>query len=234
MRITLIIGAAALAAATAPAMAADLPMEAPPAVVAVESFSWSGVYLGGAIGYAWSDLKVKNNGLGDNFRYRNNVDSLMGSGFIGLNYQFDQVVVGAEGDLSYADFDGKSRGCFRAFNCRANAGNWFGTVRGRVGFAMDRVLVFGTAGLAIGEGVDFKRSGAPFNFDKDKSGTRYGYALGAGVDYAVTDNVIVRGEYQFIDFGRESVRAVNAIGGGQPAKIDQNAHILRAGVAYKF
>jgi len=236
MSIIRILGgaAAALIAATLPAVAADLPMEAPPAVVEVSSFTWSGAYLGGAIGYAFSDLKVRNSGAGDPLRYRDNVDGLTGSGFVGLNYQFDQIVVGAEADLSYADFGGSTRGCVRGFGCRANAGDWFGTVRGRVGFAMDRVLVFGTAGLAIGEGVDFKRAGTPFNFGKDKSGTRYGYALGGGVDYAVTDNVIVRGEYQYIDFGRESVRAVNAIGGGQPAKIDQDAHILRAGVAYKF
>lgn len=235
MRITILLGAAAaLIAAAAPAAAADLPMEAPPAVVAVDSFTWSGAYIGGAIGYVWSDLKVKNTGLGDNFNYRNKVDSLIGTGFVGANYQFDQIVAGAEADLSLGDFGGKTRGCFRAFVCKANGGDWFGTIRGRVGFAMDRVLVFATAGLAIGEGVDFKRTGAPFPFAKDKSGTRYGYALGAGVDYAVTDNVFVRGEYQYVDFGRESVRAVNAIGGGQPAKIDQDAHILRAGVAYKF
>ncbi|PZQ16886.1 MAG: hypothetical protein DI565_05695 [Ancylobacter novellus] len=235
MRITTLLSTAAMLAATAAsAAAADLPMEAPPAVVSVDGFSWSGVYIGGAIGYAWSDLKVRNSRLGDNFRYRNNVDSLIGSGFVGVNYQFEQVVVGAEADLSYADFGGKNRGCFRGFVCKANAGDWFGTIRGRVGFAMDRALFFGTAGLAIAEGVDFKRTGAPFSFDKDKSGTRYGYALGAGVDYAVTDNVILRGEYQYVDFGRESVRAVNAIGGGQPAKIDQVAHIVRAGVAYKF
>lgn len=226
--------AAALIALAAPAAAADLPMEAPPAVVAVDGFSWSGVYFGGAIGYAFSDLKVRNSGLGDPLRYRDSVDSLTGAGFVGLNYQFGQLVAGVEGDVSYADFGGSTRGCVQGFACRANAGDWFGTVRGRLGFAMDRWLVFGTAGLAIGEGVDFKRAGAPFNFGKDKSGTRYGYALGGGVDYAVTDNIFVRGEYQYIDFGRESVRATNVIGGGQPAKIDQDAHILRAGVAYKF
>lgn len=232
--------AAWLATAGVAAHAADLPLEVPPAAVVVESFSWSGVYLGGAIGYAFSDLKVKNNGLGDKFSYRNDVDSLMGSGFIGVNYEVGGFVAGAEADISYADFGGKSRVCpgGSIFSCKANADNWFGTVRGRLGFAFDRFLVFGTGGLAIGQDVDFKRtqSALPsaFNFSKDKSGVRYGYVLGGGVDYAVTDHIIVRAEYQYVDFGSDKLRAKNAFGGGQPARIDQDANIIRAGVAYKF
>lgn len=233
--------AAALAASAVPARAADLPFEAPAEAIAVSGFTWSGVYVGGAIGYAFSDLDVKNRGLGDRFSYKNSLDGLTGTAFAGVNYQFDAIVVGAEADVTIGDFGGKSKGCGNGapfnFTCKSNADDLFGTVRGRIGYAFDRMLVFGTGGLAIGGDVDFKRDspfGAPFDFRKKSSGTRYGYAVGGGVDYAVTDNVIVRAEYQYVDFGKEKFTSRSAVGGTQPVEIEQDAHFVRAGVAYKF
>lgn len=235
--------AALVMLAAGSASAADLPMEAPP-VVAVPGFSWTGAYVGGAIGYAFSDLKARNrNALGgDLFSVTEDVDSVTGSAFVGYNHQFDSIVVGAEADISIGDFGGKTRGACPAagaftFSCKANADDLFGTIRGRVGFAFDRFLVFGTGGLAIGSEVDFRRTspfGAPFDFTKKESGTRYGYTLGAGVDHAVTDNIIVRGEYQYVDFGTEKLNLSNTIGGTQSVRIEQDLHLLRAGVAYKF
>jgi outer membrane immunogenic protein len=225
------------ATAAAPARAADLPYEP----IAVEGFSWTGVYVGGAIGYAFSDLDVRNRRQGDPFRYTDKVDSILGSAYIGANYQIGSIVVGAEADVTLGDFGGKTRGCGGAgafaFKCKANADDVFGTIRGRIGYAFDRFLVFGTGGLAIAGDVDFRRDspfGGAFDFQKKSSGTRYGYAVGGGVEYAVTDNVIVRGEYQYVDFGSEKFTARSDIGGTQPVQIDQDAHIIRAGVAYKF
>lgn len=243
MRLSLASSAALatiMAFSAAPVRAADLPYEAPAIAVAVEGFSWSGVYVGGAVGYAFSDLKVKDPVFGD-FRYKNSVDSIVGSAFVGVNYQFGALVVGAEADVTLGDFGGKSRGCPNnppfTFGCKANAGDVFGTVRGRVGYAFDRFLVFGAGGLAIGDSVDFKRDsplGGAFDFRKNDSGTRYGYALGAGVEYAVTDNILVRGEYQYVDFGKEKFSVRSSIGASQKVQIDQDAHIVRVGAAYKF
>lgn len=245
MRLSFAFGAAVAAVtafAGAPVRAADLPYEAPAMAVAVDGFTWSGVYVGGAIGYAFSDLKVKDRDFSD-FRYKDSVDSILGTAYVGVNYQFDAFVIGAEADISLGDFGGKSKGCGGAgafaLTCKANAGDVFGTVRGRIGYAFDRFLVFGTGGLAIGESVDLKRDfpAAPaFGFRKDDSGTRYGYAIGAGVEYAVTDNIIVRGEYQYVDFGKEklNLESRSIAGASQRASIDQDMHVIRAGVAYKF
>jgi opacity protein-like surface antigen len=100
---------------------------------------------------------------------------------------------------------------------------------------MDRWLPFVTGGLAVGSykhtTVDIP--GGPYADVKD---TITGYTLGAGAEYAVTDNWMVRGEYRFADFGRHPSRRHFISDGAPlgPEEIELTTHDLRIGIAYKF
>jgi outer membrane immunogenic protein len=96
--------------------------------------------------------------------------------------------------------------------------DWLSTVRGRVGFALDNFLIYGTGGAAIGE----------VTYDDgvvDDSDTRVGWTAGAGVEAALTDNISIKGEYLYVDLGEEEIGGVD---------VDVNAHTVKGGVNYRF
>jgi opacity protein-like surface antigen len=126
-------------------------------------------------------------------------NGLIGGGQVGYNFQFHRLVMGIEGDISLTDWDGGSRDI-----------NWFGTMRGRLGYAWERVMPYVTGGLAIA-GVDFNTP-----FVGSSSETMTGWTLGGGVEVAVSDNVSVRGEYLHFDLS------------------DIDGDIVRAGINFRF
>ena len=210
----ILLGAASAAAiifAVPAAQAADLPMAEPaPAVVAVPSFTWTGPYVGAQVGYGWQ-RSVNQSQKG-----------WMLGGFLGYNYQFDNspVVIGVETDLNWTDQDGKRNA--RGGTTKVSK-DWNGATRARVGYAFDRVLVYGAAGLAY-ENREVKRN--PGGKD-DKTAT--GWTVGAGVDVAVTDNVFVRGEYRYTDYGKDSFKLPN-----NTLKSSATEHRVMGGLAVKF
>lgn len=172
---TLLVSAGATLATVAGAAAADLPnYEAPPPAAAYNPapvYSWTGPYAGLVGGYGWGTA-----------------DGWSGGGFIGYNLQTNQnLVVGLEGDVTFANRNGTTAGLNDVHN------NWNGTVRGRVGYAVDRFMVYGTGGVAVG---GLQSDSAP------QSTTKVGWTAGAGVEMALTDKVTGRVEYRHTDLGR--------------------------------
>jgi outer membrane immunogenic protein len=122
---------------------------------------------------------------------------------VGYNYQISQFVVGLEGDVDGLSFSNSvnnpATGFFASTRIPVE-----GSIRGRVGYAWDRALFFVTGGAAFADiqhqyalaGV-FSPSGT---FDK----TRVGYTFGGGVEYALSNNWSVRGEYRYANFGGSS------------------------------
>ena len=171
---TLAAGVAASLLTTAgSALAADLsqPSYNPPPqyAPAPAAWSWSGAYGGLVGGYGWGSGIVSNNGW-------------IGGGYLGYNVQTNQhLVVGIEGDLTATSKSGGGG---------ALKNPWDGTFRGRVGYAWDRSLVYGTAGVAVG-GLD----------GVDGSTTKTGWVAGLGVETAFTTNVTGRAEYRHTDLG---------------------------------
>ena len=168
------------------ASAADLsaPYTPPPATTYTPppSWSWTGPYAGLVGGYGWA---TPGNGW-------------EGGGYIGYNIQTNtHLVVGVEGDLLAA---GKTDN------------NWDATLRGRVGYAFNRVLLYGTGGVAFG---GLQNGGA--------SSTNTGWTAGVGVEAAVTQNVTARVEYRHTDLGGLPA------GGG-----DYSSNDLLVGVGFKF
>lgn len=212
---------AMLAAATA-ARAADVPYEAPPAVIPedpiVAPFTWTGFYVGGNIGAGFGNSDTRYRG-GSADIYQSGV---VGGVYGGFNYQFHpNVVIGAEADFTFTDLDGD--GAIPGAGARVKQqANWLSTVRARAGYAYDRFLAYGTGGVAF---ADLETS-APGG---SESNTRTGWTVGGGLEAAITDNIVGRVEYQYVDFGSDSSRI-----GGRSVSSDFNASIVRAGIAYKF
>lgn len=210
----------------------------------VAAYDWSGAYIGAQAGYAWGDGRVGQTfapGAFDNYGWGYNPSGGFGGLYAGYIKQFDNgLVLGIEGDYNFASV--KDTTLYRALGVDDPLfGGEFrlgavGSVRVRAGYAVGRWLPFVTGGLAM---ATYKHTtvhlpgSVPY---ADVSETISGYTLGAGTEYAVTDNWVVRGEYRFADFGRHtSVRHAIVDGAAlNPDAIDLTAHDLRIGVAYKF
>lgn len=108
--------------------------------------------------------------------------------------------------------------------------DWNAHLRGRVGLAMDRTLLFVAGGLAVAQhelGVDYGRGGGGSGTE-----THYGFTIGGGAEYAISDNLLLRVEYLYDDYGRERYNF-----GEEPDDhydVDLTTHTVRAAVSYKF
>ena len=285
---TLLLGGAAALASSA-ALAADLPrrVEAPPVFTPVPVFTWTGFYAGLHTGYAFTDNpNIRTTGLSAvtqanvnaNFRpatLKSEVDGFarIGGGF-GYNWQLTPgsgFVVGAAFDITWTDLDkntgfvGNPNTVGGAFPASPNVSayrqdlDYLGTVNGKIGYAFDRFLVYGTGGLAFGQvnyGASFFGTGAqgqPLQFvgGYDKL-FETGYNYGGGVEYAIPadsflnyfafgrllgikSDVTVKAEYIRYDLGNRTIRVLNAAGtDGYNARFGTEGSLIRAGFNYKF
>lgn len=208
------------------------------------TYSWSGAYIGAQAGYAWGNARVGQTfapGSFDDYGWAYSPSGGFGGLYAGFNHQFEGgLVLGVEGDYSFARV--KDTTLYRALGVDDPAFGGVlkldsvGSVRLRAAYAMDRWLPFVTAGLAVGSykhtTVDLPGN-VPY---ADARGTIAGYTLGAGAEYAVTDNWLVRGEYRFADFGRHTSVRHSAINGApfNSDAIELTTHDIRIGIAYKF
>jgi outer membrane immunogenic protein len=204
----LVVGAAALAAVgwTASAEAADLNygQRAPYTVnQPLNAYSWAGPYLGANLGYEWGSV---------------NNNPAKPSGFVGgvqagYNFQTGPWVFGVEGDIQAAGADD-------TFAPWKFSNPWFGTLRGRAGYALSNVLFYGTAGLAFGE----LRAQT---FGWTESHTSAGWTIGAGAEVGFAPNWSAKLEYLYIDLSTSQF-AITGVSNGY------SASVVRAGVNYHF
>ncbi len=229
------VGVSALAGS---AIAADLPPRAPAPVYLPPApiFTWTGIYIGGQIGYAWGNQNVSSStGFGfDSFGANN--DGVIGGAHVGYNLQLSQFVIGLEGSVDGSSLDKSvTRGGFLPATYNANL-DVQGSIRGRVGYAWDRVLLYATGGVAFA-GIDSSIS-SPFGFNSASS-TRVGWTVGGGLEYAVTNNWSIRAEYRYTDFGHSSIFSPNAfnnpfVGGGGFSDRHIIENQVQVGFSYKF
>ena len=146
---------AVLALASGAAVAADFPRSSAPYYNPAPSslYNWGGVYAGLNLGYGWG--KVTNSGA--------NPSGILGGGQVGYNWQSGPFVYGAEADLQGSNAND-------TFASWKFSNPWFGTLRGRAGYAFNNILVYGTLGLAIGEseGRDRRRRRDPYTRGMDR------------------------------------------------------------------
>jgi outer membrane immunogenic protein len=269
------------------ASAADMPVKAPtyrPADVA--PYNWTGFYIGGNIGYGWGNSSYSfsadngagqgllNTGIGGispqsgSFR----ANGLIGGGQLGYNWQFERAwVAGIEADFAASNVRGDGSpaattnlgigGIQPALIPASRNLDWFGTVRGRLGFLpMERLLIFATGGLAYGktsanasitvrvtgpvvpvpaDGTTLSCVGAVPCVAASASQTSAGWTIGGGLEYAVWNNITVKAEYLYINLGNQTTHLTAvppATGTGSiAAKFDDATYnFVRMGLNYRF
>ena len=202
--------AALMAGVASSAMAADLPTrKAPPApqvYAAPPVFSWTGFYVG--VNGGWGG------GTGGG-NFGSPTGGLVG-GTVGYNYQIGQFVAGLEGDWDWADINKSGVNGAGAYSNKIDE---LLTARARAGYAIDRALLYVTAGYA---GVE-DRVTLPGLSSTD---WRSGGAFGAGIEYAFTNNISAKAEYIYAPFSDKTYVA--------GTKSDIDLSLVRAGLNYKF
>ncbi|TPL40239.1 outer membrane protein [Mesorhizobium sp. B2-4-6] len=192
MKLALLCSVAFLAA-TSPVLAADLVQP-----VATMPFSWTGFYVGGQAGGGWNDSRWSGNGFPT---FNTNGSGGIFGGQIGYNWQIDQYVIGIEGDFSGSTVKGDNQ-------CAASPGttcetkqDYLGSVRGRLGYAVDRFMIYGDAGVAF---TKYKFAEVDLFPQSFGGGSRVGWTAGLGVEYALTDHWTAGVEWNYYDFGSKS------------------------------
>jgi outer membrane immunogenic protein len=222
-----LIAATLSLAATSQVLAADLPAAAPRQPVAYKApppvFSWTGFYLGINGGYGFGESNWFNTVDGPTGHF--NAGGFLLGGTLGANYQIGSFVIGLEGDGDWNDANGSTSNCLVP-NCTTRS-DWLATIRGRAGYAVDRVLFYGTGGVAFGD-VEAAAAGFPF-----ASTTQTGWTAGAGVEWAFLPNWTAKLEYLYVDLGHATC-PVSSCQGSLPDSVAFNENIVRAGINYKF
>ncbi len=241
------------------AMAADMPLKAPPVPVVVP-YSWTGCYIGVNAGGAWGRMRedwdpnpagfpTSGPSLIANGSGSYDGDGWVGGGQIGCNWQTQSIVWGVEGDIDYSGLTGSrdvavpAAGAVAAYSIHEDfRSRWLATVRGRVGWAIDRVLLYVTGGLAVSDirttDTAVFPASATFN-SVTATTTRAGWTVGGGIEWAFLPHWSIKAEYLYVDLGSFSTTSANSNPGAFPLSTIVHNHnltenIARLGLNFKF
>jgi len=249
-----VLAASILAGGALGASAADLPARPYKALPpAAPVYSWTACYIGFEGGGAWGRSGIEAVTVIGNappaepglpFTNDFSLSGALVGGTAGCNYQTGNWVFGAETDISWTNLNGAAQNIFPFNTNDLNQlhENWFDTVRGRIGYAWDRLWVYATAGAAFaGTTLQFFDNRIPGGSVSD-SRTRSGWVVGGGVEYALPgtflDNLSVKAEYLHADFGSRNYfdppLAVAAITVVNTRKTTLTDDIVRVGLNYRF
>jgi outer membrane immunogenic protein len=233
LRQVVLCGAMLAAGTVGPALAADLPAPAPPPPQApavylppAPLFSWTGFYVGANAGWGWESASgnITNAGLADTFSVKGN--GFIGGGQLGGNYQWGNGVFGLEADFQGSAGSGTLTDGNAAISATAK-NPWAGTVRGRVGYAFDRILFYGTGGVVYGsQTLNGVANGVGFS----TSSTYVTWTAGAGVEWAFYGPWSAKLEYLYIGSPSTAPTIPGVTGGSGSA----STNIVRAGLNYHF
>ncbi|MBZ9740534.1 MULTISPECIES: outer membrane protein [unclassified Mesorhizobium] len=249
VKILAILALAGLSATAA--SAADLA-----APVAGSAYDWSGFYAGAHIGVANGHIKATDiqtpgggfftdiitpGGAGSDFSFSET--NIAGGAHIGYQTQWDQFVFGGEASWTATGIDKTiTSPYFPDSDTETGKLKHYATVVARVGYAFDRFMVYAKGGYAGGE-VSFRAydcCSQAQGVSYEQSGWQNGYAVGAGIDYALTDKLILGVDYTHIDLGSKSGTGPNVFDDGslgsnpETFKIKARADVVMARLSYKF
>jgi outer membrane immunogenic protein len=262
----ILLGTSALIALCGQALAADLPAKAP--VVVIPAFNWTGIYIGGFVGGAVAAKNANSTepftsvplpaglyyyapGLDNNYSLPS---TFTGGLTMGVNFQprGSNWLIGFEGEAGYlhlartfADVNSAAFG-FDSSD-RTQIGDWYGAFTGRLGFTVDRLLIYGKGGAAFvskSAGFDDNCAVAPCSnrlFGIGTKGTQMTWAAGGGAEYAFTDNWSIKGEYLYLAtsesysyFGQPTIAGVGTGSSYSSTHTDPGTHTAKIGINYRW
>jgi outer membrane immunogenic protein len=221
-----------LASFAGQAVAADLPSAKSAPVLLEAPFSWNGFYIGADVGGLWGQGTATFPTTGVSAKPKSN--GVFGGGYIGYNFQVKSVVFSLQ-----AEANGAGSGSGDVIGSDGNAyklkQSIFGSGDARIGYAMDRTLLYVIGGVAFADTRHDMVVGAnDYNFNFN----HFGYDLGAGLEYAFTNNWTARIEYRYYDFGKSSNYPFTCSGVTRcnipEHDFTTTDHTVRLGLTYKF
>jgi outer membrane immunogenic protein len=227
MRQAFLAGVAlALLATAGAAQAADLPRRGAPAEYYAPApvFTWTGFYLGLNAGYGWGAF------TGGSQQLLGSPSGFSGGITGGFNWQAAQnFVLGVEGDWDLSNVSDRRDLPFFGFNGQGKL-NSLATIRGRVGYSVERVLIYLTGGLAMGSVSANINDWRAVPFFSSASSFQAGFALGGGLEYAFTDHISAKAEYMFTSLSAKEMFTYTP----DWVHVGNNLSQVRAGVNYRF
>lgn len=215
----LAIASAVSILASSAAGAADIPTKALPYSAPIYGPVWSGFYAGVNAGYGWATF--------DNDFGTDKMKGFIGGGQLGYNWQLNSFVLGVEGDIQYSAQKRSETATIGGITITGEEKiPWFATARGRLGYAFDNVMIYGTGGVAW---TNFKASVSALGATVSTETTKAGWTAGGGVEWMVLPRWSVKAEYLYIDAGTTTLEVAGASASG---KLKDN--IARLGVNYHF
>lgn len=224
-------------------------------------FTWTGFYIGGNAGVGWGGESTSVDLEGFNYFAANPAPgevtkvgddtAFIGGGQIGYNYAFSNLVAGIEADFSGFEFHAakipaSSKADWGSDTRVSVEGNWLATVRGRLGVAMDRWLIYGTGGAAFTDGEyrnhDFCNRVPPCGGGllAATGDMGVGWTAGGGAEFAWRPNWTFKAEYLFVQFdGEDYSGTAHYPAPREPVNYRFSAssadfNIVRVGLNYKF
>lgn len=217
-----------------------MPRKALPGPIPSHSYNWSGCYIGGQVGWAWHKDKATEYHVSDGALSATTPlvaarsDGFIGGGHLGCNWQWGGPwVVGIEGDVEHADLEALSYYVTTPPDSYRSQIGSQASLRGRLGYAIDRNLFYVTGGAAWAKVKHSYYDSLDLSAYDTFSHTRTGWTVGGGWEYAFDNNWTARLEYRYADFGDVSnVPTVAWTGLREVHEITE--HAVRVGLSYKF
>lgn len=235
--------ALAMAGLVNSAFAADLSRKIGPAVFAsVPAFGWTGFYIGAHAGYGFGQTDWQwNNTL---VPIKIKPDGFVGGLQAGFNYQLNNYLLfGVEGNISLGNMNNANTTVFElpvqtVIDSYQTQIRWAGDVSFRAGLTIDRLLLFAKGGVALGDfrqTNDFSVAGlGSISIKASSSYTQSGYLIGAGLEYALTNNLITKIEYNYFDFGIRSIGRNSTPTSLSNVEFKNTINVIKTGLNYKF
>jgi outer membrane immunogenic protein len=229
MKKVLLIGTAVAALMGGSALAADIPLKAPPQAAA---WGWSGFYTGTQAGIGWGDVdnsfQVVGNPRTAQPDYR--IHGGVAGSHAGFNLQYGQFVLGLEGDYEWANITGNDNG--RGGAVDTTTLTWMASARGRLGIAWNQFLLYGTGGYAWANARYSLGAGLTNNQQND---TIHGWTAGGGIQWMLSANWSVRAEYRFTKFDEDSLFfAAKGPINAQTIRFQPDLNVVRVGLSYRW
>jgi outer membrane immunogenic protein len=243
MKTTLLAIAVIALTLAPPAIAADLsargPVKAPAAVPPVPMFTWTGCYVGGHAGGGWGEKRVSAPALAPGISATGDTSGFLGGGQVGCNLQIGaNWIIGVEGDASAANIEGDITQTVLGITGTAQAQtDWLASVTGRIGWTWDRWLLYAKGGAAWA-GDKYSAFIPVFNEFLQGSETRTGWVVGAGLEWAFWNNWSAKVEYNYFDFGTDTVTLSGTFAGAPiivpGIDVRQRISVAKIGINYRF